>query len=260
MTTMPTSSWRPDPVAFTAASSSSSTKLERAYLEIRNPPASGSPSAPGSRLGDITFAFNPKSLKVSKSANWKRENQRNQPSSGVPEFTGAGPSSLSVDMFFDATDSHDDRVVKAVELLLACCVPTKDSRGTQKPSPPWVIFHWGSLTGFVAYVKQVQVTYSLFSPGGTPIRAEAQVSMEEISGDIPRQNPTSGSLAATGTHRVTQGDTLAGLAWSEYGDPNRWRAIADANRIEDPLRLRPGATLLLPKLDQGSRPGQGGPT
>ncbi|MGW7310516.1 peptidase M23, partial [Streptomyces sp. NPDC054835] len=32
----------------------------------------------------------------------------------------------------------------------------------------------------------------------------------------------------------------------EYGDATRWRVIAEANGIDDPMRLSPGTELLLP--------------
>jgi len=34
-----------------------------------------------------------------------------------------------------------------------------------------------------------------------------------------------------------------------YGDSTNWRSIASANAVEDPLALRPGALLSIPRLD-----------
>ena len=116
-----------------------------------------------------------------------------------------------------------------------------------------MVFHWGGLTGFPGYVSQVQANYTLFTTSGVPIRAVCQVTMEEISGDTPGQNPTSGALHPRRVHRVSSGDTLAVLAWREYGDPGAWRVIAEANGIDDPLRLAHGRELLLPALDEIER-------
>lgn len=241
------------PVAFTATASSSggmgsAPKLEHAFLEVRDPPKSGS-TQPGGPRGRVDFQFNPKELKVSKSAKWKRESQRNKKSSSVPEFSGSDPVKLVLDMFLDASDAMDSSVVKAVEALFALVVPTKESLSAGKACPPVVIFRWGGLTGFVAYVSQVQVTYSLFTPSGTPVRATAQVSLEELTPDYPPQNPTSGSDRVRSTHRVVEGDSLAALAHREYGDAGLWRDIAAANGMDDPMRLLPGTTLLLPAAD-----------
>jgi len=245
------------PVAFTAAGTGSTAatskaarpKLEHAYLELRTPPQGGG-LTPGPPCGRIEFQFNPKELSLTKAAVWKRHNAKGAKSAGPPEYQGPQPSKLTVEMFFDASDTQDTSVVTAVERLFACCVPTSETRQQQRSSPPWVVFHWGGLTGFPAYLSQVQAKYTLFSTSGVPIRALCQVTMEEISGDTPRQNPTSGGLAARRTHRVQAGDTLPRLAWLEYGDPAAWRATAELNGIDDPIRLRAGIELLLPDADE----------
>jgi len=45
---------------------------------------------------------------------------------------------------------------------------------------------------------------------------------------------------------VIQGDTVSGIAAQVYGDPSRWRDIADANNIEDPFSLPTGTSLVIP--------------
>ena len=51
-----------------------------------------------------------------------------------------------------------------------------------------------------------------------------------------------------GVHVVKDGDTLQSLAHQTYGDPNRWRLIAEANGVDNPLHLRRGTALNLPRL------------
>ena len=55
-------------------------------------------------------------------------------------------------MFFDATSTQDGAVVKAVEQLFACCIPTEQSHGQKKPTPPLVVLHWGKVTSFASFV------------------------------------------------------------------------------------------------------------
>ncbi|GAB2633302.1 LysM peptidoglycan-binding domain-containing protein [Streptomyces capparidis] len=245
------------PIAFTAAGAAKAApgaagprpKLEHAYLELRTPPPGGG-LTPGAPCGRIDFQFNPKELSLTKAAAWKRTPAKGARSAGPPEYQGPQPSKLTVEMFFDASDTQDTSVVTSVERLFACCVPTSETRQRQRSSPPWVVFHWGGLTGFPGYVSQVQVKYTLFTTSGVPIRAVCQVSMEEIAGETPGQNPTSGALHARRVHRVHAGDTLPALAWREYGDPGAWRTIARANGIDDPMRLTDGQELLLPAPDE----------
>lgn len=240
------------PVTFTSAGGGGGapSSLQRAYIELREPPADGSTAQPGGPIGQIHFQFNPKELSLSKNAKWKRDAQRNAKKSGPPEFTGSDPAKLTLEMFFDATDKMDDKVVKNVEKLFACCVPTDASRAAKKGSPPWVIFHWGPMTSFPSYVASVTAKYTLFTPSGTPVRAVCTVNLEEISGEQGGQNPTSGSRTARRAHIVTAGDTLQSLAYRTYGNANLWRVIAEANDITDPMRIPVGARLLVPAADE----------
>ena len=245
------------PVALAAAAAAPSTpeaggrpKLEHAFLELRDPPVDRKSLQPGPPRGRIEFQFNPKELSLSKSAKWNRQSQKGSKKSDVPQFTGADPSKISLEMFLDASDTQDDRVVKTVEQLFACCVPTDESHQKKKGSPPWVIFHWGAITSFTAYVSSVTVKYTLFTAGGLPIRGTATVNIEEIAGEQKGQNPTSGGLAARTVHTVVAGDSLPSIAWREYGDPTLWRPIAERNGIDDPMRLPAGTALLIPAAEE----------
>jgi len=50
-------------------------------------------------------------------------------------------------------------------------------------------------------------------------------------------------------HTVADGDSLPSVAYANYGDATRWRTIAEANGIDDPLRLRRGHQLSIPSLE-----------
>jgi hypothetical protein len=242
------------PLAFSAPAGGGQPKLEHAYLELHEPSADGSMSTPGAKLGRIDFQFNPKELSVTKAAQWTRASGRGNDKSGPPQYNGPQPSKLSLEMFFDASATQDDSVVKAVEQLFACCVPTANSFQQKKGSPPWVLFRWGGLTGFLAYVSSVAVKYTLFTSGGTPVRATVSATLEELAGAPAGQNPTSGSLVAHRVHTAVEGDSLAAVAYREYGNAALWRAIAWANDIDDPMRLPPGTRLLLPALSEITSP------
>jgi Contractile injection system tube protein len=237
------------PMVFNATNVASD-KLVHAQLEILAPPASGTTGPPGLAIDHVDFQFNPESLSLAKSAKWAPQQSQGSSGTGSLQYQGPEPSSLELELFLDATDDQSDKVVRTVEKLFACCVPTQDSSQKKKPSPPWARFRWGGLTGFTAYLKSVKATYLLFTTSGLPIRAKVTVSLTEIGGQLPGQNPTSGALAARTEHLVVAGDTLPSIAFGEYGDPSLWRVVAQANRIDDPMRLPEGTTLLLPAADE----------
>jgi hypothetical protein len=230
------------------------TSLARAVLRIMEPPTTVG-ARPGGVLARVPLQFNPNSLALTKSTEWRRRPARMASQSALPEFVGSGPRSLQLEVFLDATATHDSSVEATVEKLMLACVPSPASLRARKPASPWVRFEWGTArtTSFDGVLSSFSVSYSLFDVDGTPLRGTCSLGIEEASTDAPGQNPTSGTREAHRTHRVRAGDSLTQLAWREYGDATGWRGIAEANDIDDPLRLRPGVELLIPELAAGGR-------
>ncbi|MCK0113060.1 peptidase M23 [Ornithinimicrobium sp. F0845] len=238
----------PVPADKKMATGESRAQLERAKLIIYElqPASDGTTAKVGTKLAEITFQFNPKELTIQKAAKWERKPATGAEKAGPPQFTGAEPCKMTLEMFLDATATHDSSVVTTVETLFACCTPTEKSSGKEKPSPPLVALHWGEVTSFAAFITSVNAKYTLFSSTGTPIRALCQVALEEMPVAKWRQNPTSGGRSVRRAHQLVDGDSLASVAYAEYGDPTMWRPLAAFNGIDDPLRVRSGTRLLLP--------------
>ena len=73
----------------------------------------------------------------------------------------------------------------------------------------------------------------------TPVAAEKPAT--------PTQDKTLSATAPSPTvYVVQQKDTLYGLAAKFYGDGNRWKEIAAANKLDAPYFLRPGMKLTIP--------------
>ncbi|MEU1211917.1 LysM peptidoglycan-binding domain-containing protein [Streptomyces sp. NPDC005791] len=226
--------------------------LVRAGLAIHEPPV-GTSTTPGALMRTFSFEFNPAQLSLSQRAQWKATPTAAVRDGSKPEFMGAEPREMTLEIFLDSsTKPTGNSVLKKVESLLACCEVTANSIAANQPSPPWVVFQWGSFSTarFTAYVSSIEASYSLFGTTGVPIRATCQVQLHEIPGKTKGQNPTSGALTAQRVHRVVAGDSLQSLAWREYGNATAWRAIAEANGIDDPSRLPSGTELVLPAAEE----------
>lgn len=223
--------------------------LTRAMLVLFEPPPSMS-NEPTAIRRRIPLQFNPDRISLSKKATWQRTLASKAATTTMPEFSGAAPRVLSLDLFLDASLTLRNTVEDQVEALLACCVPTNQSVQAQRPSPPWVRLEWGlgRSLAFTACVTSVNASYTLFGADGSPTRATCSVVLEEIGGTVPKQNPISGSPRSEVAHEVRAGDSLASLAFRQYGDAGQWRVIAEANGIIDPEKLIPGTTLVFPPL------------
>jgi hypothetical protein len=205
---------------------------------------------------ELLFDFNPGEYTIAKSSTWNRPQMKGGKQTGKPEFAGANAQTVQMEMLFDEWMSGEGGVAKSIATLIEWVKPTDDSVKKKKPQPPIVMFEWGdnpAVTSFRGYVKQVQAKFLLFDGSGTPLRATANVTLEEVPIPPKKQNPTSGAIHGRRTHVVVSGDSLASIAWREYEDPTLWRGLAAFNDIDDPLRVRPGATILLPTADEARR-------
>lgn len=198
----------------------------------------------------ISCMFNPSELSISKSNSW--ESKRGQ-GRGVPEltFTGGGSGSMSLTLTFDTTDTgrpvttHTNKLAKLMEIDTSL---SSYDTATETGRPPWVQFHWGDLHTFKAIVDNMTLSFTYFAADGTPLRAKATVSLKQFSdGSFAPQNPTSGTPKPERTHQVQAGETLDRIAASYYGDPTRWRRLAEANGVHDPLAIAPGTVITIPK-------------
>lgn len=212
-------------------------------------------TADNQRLG---FHYNPMTLKVTKSTEWKTTPVRGARTVPKPEFIGGNGRLLDLTLLFDSFDTPDRDVTAAVETLLGWTCVTETSWQANKPQPPLLRLHWGGQRYFPGFLKSVVVTYTLFSTEGVPLRASIEIQLQETPDEPAAQNPTSGGVPDRRAITLGAGDTLASLARQEYGDPNLWRALASANGVDDPLRVPRGTALVVPPLGEARRLAEAG--
>ncbi|NEA77388.1 peptidase M23, partial [Streptomyces sp. SID13588] len=165
-----------------ASSSGAGKSLVRASLAIHEPPV-GDGTSPGALMKTFDFDFNPPGLQLQRRTLWKAPATAAVRDGATPEFMGPEPREMTVEIFLDTSDEpSSNTVLRKVESLLDCCQVTSRSIAAKRPSPPWVVFQWGSFSTarFIAYVAAVDVSYSLFGTTGVPIRATCRVSLHEI--------------------------------------------------------------------------------
>ena len=116
--------------------------------------------------------------------------------------------------------------------------------------PPYVVFHWGSMHSFKAVVSNLNLQFTYFSSTGVPLRAQVVADVDASTRSPTRSGRRTRPPAPRSPHRVHRvqpGETLDRIAARYYGDSTRWRQIAVANGIADPLALRTGALLSVPE-------------
>ena len=190
---------------------------------------------------EIEVLFNPKEYVIEKKTPWSEINVFGMDSPPV-QFTMGERKRLSMELFFDTSEEKTDvrdYTTKIEELMLV---------NAQEHRPPILRFSWGSLS-FDCVMEVLVQRFTLFSNDGTPLRAICKVVFKEYATAATQlSNTRRESADHTKRMALREGETLSSLAAREYNDSSKWRAIADANNIDDPENISAGTIVELPPL------------
>ncbi|WP_199322288.1 LysM peptidoglycan-binding domain-containing protein [Leptolyngbya sp. FACHB-321] len=228
-------------------------------------------------LEPIEVLFNPTALSIAKPVNWREaqatpngSSSSSASSSSTPDasatsrklnapeiqFGGGGSRTLTLELLFDVTEPVDikgqKQEFKDVRMLTNKIVNLTRFRriDNKEEDPPVCRLSWGeTLSGsdfpFDGVITNLTQNFTLFGKQGNPLRATLSIQFREYL--IPENDKRKTDPEFT-TRVVVRGDTVSSIAADVYLDPKRWRAIADANGLDDPRRLAPGQRLNIPKL------------
>jgi hypothetical protein len=165
------------------------------------------------------------------------------------EYTA--PEEITFEFLFDNTgiidgkprDSIADDIKKFKQVLL-------EYKGDAH-EPRHFKLVWGKNSIFKGRVTEVALTYKLFKPDGTPLRAVAKVKFKssiEEQKRAAKENKQSPDL--THVRQVKAGDTLPLLCQRIYGDPRYYLHVAAINGLGNFRALTPGIELIFPPLEK----------
>jgi Contractile injection system tube protein/LysM domain len=218
--------------------------LAKAYLARKDNPTT-----------KVQFLFNPKELSVEKSNQFGEVNIPGL-SSPIFQFVRGNARSVTLDLFFDTYEKGED-VRSYTDKITGWDAGSMFSKlqgeakglmdiDSELHAPPVCIFVWGAFI-FQCIIDRVSKRFTMFLPEGIPVRATLNVTLKEYREvEVQVKEVELRSSDLTKRWIVTQGDSLWSIAAKEYGDPNDWRRIADANGIDNPRILVPGQDLFVP--------------
>lgn len=170
------------------------------------------------------------------------------------QFVRGQAETMTVELLFDSTEDGTGigatPVTEKTDDFYAFVKQDKDTH-----APPVLLFTWGGTAfpgrqrnGFRCVVTSIRQQYTMFAPDGTPLRAKLTVELKEYR-PLVEQLRELGLLSADHTKSTTvrAGDTITSIAYAQYGDARAWRQIAEANGIDDPLRIPTGTILRVPR-------------
>ena len=192
----------------------------------------------------LTVDFNPSEYSLGKSNSYA---EAAIPGLDHPiiQYSRGEAQTLSLELVLDTLAYGDGRDIRETSLKTLERFIAVDG---ELHAPPPVQVAWGSLV-FTGVLTELNKRFVLFLDSGRPVRARVTLSFKEyVPVEIqvratPRSSPDKRKL-----HHYRDGDSLPRLAWEIYGDVRHWKVIADANRVDDPLKIAPGTLLDIPSL------------
>lgn len=166
---------------------------------------------------------------------------------------------LSMELFFDTyeisgrarAEGRSDVDVRALTTQITNLARERPETG----APPVLLFSWGGFA-FRCLLAEATQRIMMFSESGTPVRANLSVTFREFEEAVVEVER--GLFIGPPTVRqVIEGDALSFIAGEATGDPAQWRAIAEANGIDDPFNPPVGQSLVVPPVSE-SGPASGG--
>ncbi len=204
----------------------------------------------------VSCTFNPSQYVIKNSVNYKEEQELGADLSRLLYLSG-NKSELSLTLYFDsATDDGQELMVAGIAKDAAASAVTDKTEQLVKAMrvegsqhrPSQVAFQWGNLL-FKGVITSLTETFTMFDPFGKPIRAKVDMTLkaEEDLKTAKLSEPFE-SPDRTKVTTIIEGMSLWQLAYEEYGDCEKWREIARANHLMNPLDIRPGQKLKIPAL------------
>jgi hypothetical protein len=201
------------------------------------------------RNEQIPVQFNPAEYSLAEGADYENIPRQNS-DSPVINFKGGKQPNLKMSLYFNSyepsstvIDSSEEKdVSEQVEKL----AKLRQIDGTVH-RPPLVAFVWGSLK-FIGFVKSVTATYTMFAKSGKPLRAKVDVEFIGVPNEDGSRRSPFESPDRTKIRILSEDESLWSIARKEYGDESKWRYIANANGIMDPLDIPVGTVLKVPAI------------
>lgn len=221
-----------------AATAGGGALLARAALQKIEP----TPSEP------IRFLYNPERITVKHSVQTKGVKGQSR----AEQIMDLGEVEMAIDKVIftgPMTKPTCDTLLSWSTTYVATVVKTGGPKQVTKAVG--LLFSWGvEGLSYEVNLRTVSITYLRFTPYGTPTRAEVKLELHTaLEKFLPPTNPTSGGQPGRRARVLDSSQCLPSLAATNYGRSSAWRGIAQANGIDDPLRVRPGTLLYLPEPD-----------
>lgn len=203
--------------------------------------------------GEFFVMVNPESYAINYEIEYG-EDQAPGTSNKLPKFNKMKPQVMEFTFIFDGTgvlpgttDDQRDNGIKTDVDKFQRIVSGYDG---ESHSPHFLQVIWGVLL-FKCVLTNLTITYTLFRPDGSPVRATAKAKFQGLIEDnlrLAEENNTSPDL--THIRTVKEGDTLPLMCQKIYGDKKHYLEVARYNKLINFRNLKTGERIEFPPLQK----------
>ncbi|BAY09882.1 CIS tube protein [Calothrix sp. NIES-2098] len=205
------------------------------------------PDYSGQAIAEFSAYVNPNEITLSYEMEYDSAQGSGTTNSRM-NFKKLKPGDMSLTFFIDGTGANGS-LVDVQQKIAQFQTVTGYNGNIHRPNYLKVV--WGTLQVKRCVLKSASIAYKLFKPNGIPLRAVITANFTDNSDDQTRQAIAQDqSPDLTHIRLVKAGDTLPGLCYQVYGDPNYYLEVARANQITNFRHLSPGSKLVFPPLEK----------
>jgi nucleoid-associated protein YgaU len=189
--------------------------------------------------------FNPESFTIENQFEYGPENPAQGDQGGEAKFKGIKARIFSFDFLLDGTGASGEKreVLEQIDLFR---MTTGFQGDTHRPH--FLVLTWGTFIA-TCVIESFSITYKLFRPDGTPLRATLSAKFREHTS--PQLNQLIKNLSSPDVihaHLVKEGEHLSLITHRIYKDPSYYYQVAEANGLDTVRSVQTGATLYFPPV------------
>jgi hypothetical protein len=221
----------------------------------------GSPDFFSGYLGTFFVQINPESFVRNYTISYREEIAAGKEGT-QSQYNYTQPQVMDIEFLLDATGVVPSNGIPAPSDLVSAVAPLEMMAKIallkrvvynyvgDAHEPPFVKLTW-ALETFRCRLQSLNITYKLFKPDGTPLRALIKCSFKEY---IPDNENAAVTLATSPdlTHiRIAkQGDSLPLMCYTIYGDESLYLEVARVNNLTNFRKLEDGQRIFFPPIQK----------
>jgi nucleoid-associated protein YgaU len=200
----------------------------------------GPPSGP-----PFIAQFNPESFAISNEFEYDSPDAADGGDGKEAKFKSIKPRTFTFDFLLDGTGAAGLKIDVLAQITLFR--QTVGFLGAIH-RPRFLVINWGAFIA-TCVLQSYTITYKLFRPDGTPLRASLSATFREHKSNALNEllkNLSSPDLIHA--HLVKEGEHLTLITQRVYNDPRYYIHVAEANSLDTVRALKTGTTVYLPPL------------